>query len=169
MREGVWFTWGMFLPQIRKIKGTIFSVWWIKLRGRVVLKTSHCGRAGEGTNMYSSSDPSEVQQKGLPVQPHPREPNHHSIKIKRHQLFTIWVISFWQSRNIPLFRCRRAYIKRWSRKQATAEGYVTRHVTSLRFTDTVAHAAELTCLLSPKTYLWLNTDEYMFICLKGRA
>jgi hypothetical protein len=27
--------------------------------------------------------------KGLPAQPHPKEPNHHSIKIKRHQLFTI--------------------------------------------------------------------------------
>jgi hypothetical protein len=90
--EGV--TWrvgwvGMFLPQIWRITRRFLGSLNQAVGVSAVAEIQRQSGGGGGDEHAFKFQPLGSATKGLLVQPHPSEANHHSIKIKRHQLFTV--------------------------------------------------------------------------------
>ena len=93
-------------------------------------------------NVYSSSNPSEVQQKDFQYNLIPKKQTITQLKLNGINYLQFCVISFWQSHEIPSLRCGRVYTELWSRKLGTAVGNmcVVRHALS-----TASSEATLRC------------------------
>jgi hypothetical protein len=82
-----------------------FWIHWTKLRGSAVAEI----RRGRGWTCIQVPTPPSAT-KGLPIQPHPSEANHHSIKIKRDPLFRVLCNFILTKLRDPPLRCGRVYI-----------------------------------------------------------
>ena len=143
MSEGV--TGGrMFLPQSNRIKWrAVFGSPESRLGALRLAKWDIEVGCGRGMNVYSSSNPSEVQQKDLQYNLIPKKQTITQLKLNGINYLQFCVISFWQSHEIPSLRCGRVYTELWSRKLGTAVGNmrVVRHALS-----TVSSEATLRCV-----------------------
>lgn len=101
MREGVMRV-RMFLPQSKRIKWrAVFGSPESSLGVLRLGKWDTEVRRGRGMNTYSSSNPSEVQQKDFQYNLIPKKQTITQLKLNGINYLQFCVISFWQSHEIP--------------------------------------------------------------------